>query len=146
VLAVKVRIDEHTTTIRVDDSMRAWSALGSVLASSHVPGFGGSRVPGFMRSIRDNGRVILLMRVRRCPALSSFEPSRPGLALEGQHRFSSYALVFRLAADEHRTTLGAETRAAFLGFGGRVYRTLVTGTRGHVQVVRGLLRATRKTR
>jgi hypothetical protein len=54
------------------------------------------------------------------------------------------ALIFRLAAGDHRTTLCAETRAAFPGIGGRVYRGLVIGTGGHVLVVRGLLRAARR--
>jgi hypothetical protein len=71
------------------------------------------------------------------------EPGKE-LALQGHHRFSSYALIFRFVAGEHHTTLSAETRAAFPGVSGRVYRSLVIGTRGHVLVVRSILRATRK--
>ena len=62
------------------------------------------------------------------------------LVLEGQHRFSSYALSFHLEPlnpDESR--LRAETRAAFPGRAGRAYRLVVIGTGGHVVAVRRLL-------
>jgi len=67
------------------------------------------------------------------------------LYLEGSHRFSRYALIFRL--DElgaAQTRLRAETRAAFPGVSGKVYRALVIGTRGHVVAVRRMLRATKR--
>jgi hypothetical protein len=81
----------------------------------------GSTVPGF--------------RVTVC------EPGRE-LRLEGRHRFSRYALVYRLdALGPSRTRVRAETRAAFPGPAGRVYRALVIGTRGHVVAVRRLLAA-----
>ncbi len=67
------------------------------------------------------------------------------LALEGQHRFSRYGLVFRLEeTKDERTLLRAETRAEFPGLKGRVYRALVIGTRGHVMVVNRMLRAVRR--
>jgi hypothetical protein len=62
------------------------------------------------------------------------------LVLAGRHRFSSYALTFRI--DElgtDRSRLTAETCAAFPGLAGAVYRTLVIGTRGHAIAVRRLL-------
>jgi hypothetical protein len=62
------------------------------------------------------------------------------LVLAGRHRFSNYALTFRLEAIGPRSTrLRAETRAAFPGAMGAVYRALVIGTRGHVVGVRHLL-------
>jgi hypothetical protein len=67
------------------------------------------------------------------------------LALAGSHRYSDYALIFRL--DElsgDRTRLRAETRATFPGLKGGVYRTLVIGTRGHVLVTRRLLGAVKQ--
>jgi hypothetical protein len=72
------------------------------------------------------------------------EQARPSheLALAGSHRFSDYALIFRLEEiDGNHTHLRAETRALFPGFKGGVYRTLVIGTRGHVLVTRRLLGA-----
>ena len=59
----------------------------------------------------------------------------------GEHRFSRYALIFRLtetAAGPVR--LSAETRAEFPGVQGRVYRTLVIGSRGHVIATHSILR------
>jgi SnoaL-like protein len=67
------------------------------------------------------------------------------LALLGQHRFSSYALIFMI--DElgpGRSRLRAETRAEFPGANGRVYRMLVIGSGGHVRAVRRILEAVRR--
>jgi hypothetical protein len=62
------------------------------------------------------------------------------LALEGRHRFSRYALIFRLERlDSGESRLRAETRAAFPGLAGSIYRLLIIGTGGHVIVVRGVL-------
>lgn len=66
------------------------------------------------------------------------------LALQGEHRFSRYGLVFRLEPTrDGNTLLRAETRAEFPGLKGKVYRTLVIGTRGHVVAVNRILRAVR---
>lgn len=71
---------------------------------------------------------------------------RPGeLVLAGRHRFSKYALTFRLeplATD--RSHLRAESRASFPGVRGAVYRTLVVGSRGHVFATLRLLGAVRR--
>jgi hypothetical protein len=62
------------------------------------------------------------------------------LVLEGRHRFSDYVLSFRIeAAGAGRSTLRAESRAAFPGLAGGAYRLLVVGTRGHVILVRRML-------
>jgi len=67
------------------------------------------------------------------------------IALAGQHRFSRYGLIFSLEeTDDDHTLLRAETRAAFPGLTGRVYRALVIGTRGHVLAVNRILRAVRR--
>ncbi|MFC7344353.1 hypothetical protein [Saccharopolyspora griseoalba] len=64
------------------------------------------------------------------------------LALLGGHRFSEYALIFRLDDRADGTTrLRAETRADFPGLRGSLYRAAVIGTRGHALVVHRLLRA-----
>ena len=66
------------------------------------------------------------------------------LALVGRHRFSTYALTFRVdALDDGRSRLRAETRASFPGLGGRLYRLAVIGSRGHVVAVRRMLAAVR---
>lgn len=62
------------------------------------------------------------------------------LALAGSHRFSDYALIFRLDdIGVGRTRVRAETRAEFPGLKGAVYRALVIGTRMHVLVTRRIL-------
>lgn len=67
------------------------------------------------------------------------------LALAGSHRFSNYALIFRLERlDTSHTRLRAETRADFPHLKGSVYRALVIGTRGHVLVTRRLLNAAKQ--
>jgi hypothetical protein len=58
---------------------------------------------------------------------------------------STYLLSFRLEeAGPGRTRLVAETRAAFPGLKGSIYRALVIGTRMHVVVTRRILTATKR--
>jgi hypothetical protein len=137
-------VDEHSTDVAAT-AERTWDALvaqigatgrsrrGRLLAkrlgcastsSSGEPGEIGSTIPGFIvtRSVR--------------PAV---------LALAGEHRFSRYALIFRIdetAAGPVR--LRAETRAEFPGRLGSIYRTVVIRSGGHVLVTRSALRAVRK--
>lgn len=75
------------------------------------------------------------------------EAAEPGskLALAGRHRFSTYLLTFRLDdAGAGQTRITAETRAAFPGLKGGIYRALVIGTRMHVLVTRRLLTAAKR--
>jgi hypothetical protein len=136
-------VDEHSVEIRATE-MQAWDALietlpsliGGRLARAFGPAwrleypeatgdFGaiGSTLPGFVvaRSVR--------------PAV---------LALLGQHRFSRYALVFRIEKTDSGVRLRAETRAEFPGAKGRAYRGAVIGTRGHVFAVRRMLGAIKR--
>jgi hypothetical protein len=136
------RIDEHATTIRVDDPGLVWNALGEVIGRFwRVPNLG-TRILQAEPAAR-SGDPLIVGSTLPGFAVVRAEPGKE-LALGGHHRFSSYALIFRLVAGERHTTLSAETRAAFPGVSGRVYRGLVIGTRGHVLVVRALLRATRR--
>jgi hypothetical protein len=133
-------VDERATEIAapVDDVWpvllgaveRSFSRLGAggyarlvgcvpVDASGPRPLAEGSTVPGF--------RVVRAVPERE-------------LVLEGRHRFSTYALTFRLdGTDSSRSRLAAESRATFPGLAGGAYRLLVIGTRGHVVAVRHLL-------
>ena len=62
------------------------------------------------------------------------------LVLQGRHRFSTYALTFRLDdVDADSSRLSAESRAGFPGLAGRAVRQLVISTRGPVVLVRRLL-------
>lgn len=135
-------IDEHARLVEAPPE-RAWAVLIRVLPRA----FGGAGAERFARAIGceegapdgrfpAEGSALVGFRVARA------EPPRE-LALTGRHRFSRYALTFRLdAMDEGRATrVRAETRAEFPGIAGRAYRLAVIGTRGHVLVVRRLLRA-----
>jgi hypothetical protein len=66
------------------------------------------------------------------------------LALFGRHRYSEYALIFRLEGNGAETRLRAETRARFPGVSGRLYRAAVIGTRVHVVVTTRLLEAVKR--
>ena len=60
--------------------------------------------------------------------------------LEGEHRFSRYEWGFFIEPVDHgRARVRAQSRAAFRGVGGSVYRGLVIGTRGHAIAVRHML-------
>jgi hypothetical protein len=138
-------IDEHSLMIAAGPAI-AWEALLKVVdgsfgsaatgrvagllgcadtaASGPRPLSTGSALPGFHVEVAERPRE---------------------LALVGGHRFSDYALIFRL--DEQpveRTLIRAETRAVFPGFKGSVYRAMVIGTRGHVLVTRRLLGAVKR--
>ena len=134
------RVDEHATEIAADGD-DVWSALGETLdavmsapmtaAVSRLVGCADSRASG-PRPLAP-GSTIPGFRV---------SAAVPGVELElaGAHRFSTYALTFRLdRVGDGRTRLRAESRAAFPGLAGGAYRLLVVGTRGHVLAVRRLL-------
>lgn len=138
-------IDEHSTEIDAhtdaiweallrtveasfssDGTARVARILGcaDVDASGPRPLAAGSALPGFHVAAADEPRE---------------------LALAGRHRFSRYALVFRLdALGGGRARLRAETRAEFPGAAGQAYRAMVIGTRGHLLVTRRLLGAVKR--
>ena len=133
------QIDEHGTLV-LAPVPQVWQALLPVVGGSFTrPAAGrvaralgcaqlevsgpidriGSTVPGFIVA-----RVV--------------EPAV--LALQGQHRFSRYGLIFSVEpTKDEQTLLRAETRAEFPGLKGKAYRALVIGTRGHLLVVNRLL-------
>lgn len=138
------QIDEHAIEIDAPPSA-VWSALGEVLPRA-VSAPGSDR---FVRLIgaqpaRSSGNPLEAGSSIRGFRVARAEPGAE-LALEGHHRFARYALVFRIdPVGEAGSRLRAETLAEFPGAMGRVYRTLVIGTRGHVLAVRRILGAIRK--
>lgn len=137
-------IDEHE--IEVDAPAEAsWAALFPTLEESFDTRFGrryserigavdtdchgdlhhpGGTVPGFVVS-----RAI-------APVM---------LALLGKHRFSDYAVVFRIdLLPGQRSRVRLETRAQFDGTRGRIYKAGVIGTGGHAIMVRRLLRSIKR--
>jgi hypothetical protein len=138
-------VDEHSVEIDADPAA-TWAALLPVVNGS----FGGAastrvaRLLGCEHTERGGDPEHPGATV---PGFVVARAIRPTLyALLGAHRFSCYALVFRIDAIDggDRSRLRAETRAEFPGAKGRPYRALVIGTRGHVLVVRRLLNAVKR--
>jgi hypothetical protein len=133
-------VDEHATTIATGTD-EVWPVLLETLART----FSRTGAAGFATIVgcadRSNGGPRPLAEGSTTPGfrVASAVPGSE-LVLEGRHRFSSYALIFRLdRLGPDRSRLRAETRAEFPGVSGGIYRFLVIGTRGHLVAVRRLL-------
>lgn len=138
-------VDDHTTVVAAAPDV-VWRALGEVLDRSGArPG-----ATGYARLVGCTDRTATGPRPFAAgSALPGFHVASAlaerELVLEGGHRFSSYALVFRIErTDAGRTALTAETRAAFPGAAGGLYRRLVVGTGGHAWATRRLLASVRR--
>ena len=124
-------VDEHAYEVAAG-ATPTWEALQVAVERS----FGG-------------GRVARIARLLGCEDENGFHVARSEpeqeLALAGRHRYSRYALIFRVhsLAPDH-SQVRAETRADFPGIQGSVYRALVIGTRGHVLVTRRILAAVQR--
>ena len=130
-------IDEHGRRINADRK-QVWAALGRML----------SRPDRLVTTI-------VLRLAGALPQRAAGDPLREGsaiagfavvravrpeiLVLAGRHRFSRYALTFRLRAAEAASVVTAESRAEFPGVTGTAYRALVVGSGGHVVAVRRML-------
>jgi hypothetical protein len=138
-------VDEHSTSITASRDA-SWDALLRVVEDSFAsgPSSRGARLLGCGDTEASGPRPLDVGSA--LPGFHVATAQHPlELALVGSHRFSDYALIFRLdEADGNGTTLRAETRAAFPGLKGRAYRAAVIGTRMHVLVTRRLLSATKQ--
>jgi hypothetical protein len=138
-------VDELTVEVAADRDA-TWAALLRVVERSFASARG--RGPARLLACEDT-EPSGPRPLARGSALPGFhvETIEPGstLALAGRHRFSTYLLTFQLedAAPGH-SRVTAETRAAFPGLKGGIYRALVIGTRMHVVVTRRLLTATKR--
>jgi hypothetical protein len=137
-------IDEHGTLVLAPVE-ETWRALLPVVRSSFT-GRGVERVARALGCHPDSASGDIGARGATVPGFCVVRVVEPAvLALQGEHRFSRYGLIFRLEpTKDERTLLRAETRAEFPGLKGKAYRTLVIGTRGHVLVVNRMLRAVRR--
>jgi hypothetical protein len=138
-------VDEHSFEIAAP-AAPVWDALLRVVEASVSSG----AVPPFTRLVGCADTAAAGPRpLAEGSALPGFHVavarSQSELALAGSHRFSNYALIFRLdSLDDSRIRLRAETRAEFPGLKGRIYRILVIGTRMHVLVTRRIVAATKR--
>ncbi len=137
-------IDEHSQVVAAEPDA-TWEALQRVVeasvSSGGAPQF--ARIVGCADTAAAGPRP--LAAGSTIPGFHVVAAEAPTeLALAGSHRFSNYALIFRLdEVDGGRTRVRAETRAEFPGAKGALYRSLVIGTRMHVLVTRRILAATR---
>ncbi|MEV5438018.1 SRPBCC family protein [Streptomyces sp. NPDC052682] len=138
------RIDVHTTDIAAPPDA-VWHALSTTLDRS----FGGPAAARYARLVGCRDHTVSGPRpLAEGSALPGFhvttaDPGRT-LALQGAHRFSAYALTFRIEEGAPgRCRLHAETRAAFPGPLGALYRTLVITPGAHARLTRRLLAGVR---
>ena len=137
-------VDEHGALVLAPVE-RTWEALLPVARDSFSGGAGG-RVAGALGACATEASGPIDRRGSTIPGFIVVRVVEPAvLALQGEHRFSRYGLIFRLEpTKDENTLLRAETRAEFPGLKGQIYKTLVIRTRGHVLVVNRILRAVRR--
>ncbi len=133
-------IDEHTIEIEASTAA-VWETLVQQVGGL----FGGSVAPRYARVVGCEDQTVggpqPLAEGSTLPGfhVEIFTPPNE-LVLAGRHRFSTYVLRFRTEAiSPTRSRLHAETRAAFPGVAGGIYRLAVIGTGGHAVVVRRML-------
>jgi hypothetical protein len=136
-------VDEHCLAIRASRE-RVWTALVSYLGRR----IGGRLVApltpvlGLRPAQRRGGWALGVAAGDSVPGFEVAESEPPcRLELQGQHRFSRYALVFRIdATAADASTICAETWAEFPGLTGRAYRAMVIGSGAHALLVPRLLK------
>jgi hypothetical protein len=139
-LVVMPRIDEHACEVGAPPEA-CWHALVATLPGA----FGGASNERLARLLgcdesASHGRASQPGSTLPGFRVDRVEPARE-LALCGAHRFSRYELTFRIDELEGgRSRVRAETRAEFPGLMGSAYRAVLIGSRGHVLVVKRLLR------
>jgi hypothetical protein len=138
-------VDEHSIAIEATPDA-TWDGLLRVVEGSFASGASarGARLLGCADTVASGPRPLAAGSV--LPGFHVATADRPKeLALAGGHRFSDYALIFRLDEQgDSGTMLRAETRATFPGLKGSAYRAIVIGTRMHVLVTRRVLDAARR--
>lgn len=137
-------IDEHGALVLAPVE-KTWEALLPVVRGSFSGKLTG-RISGALGACTTETSGPIDRRGSTIPGFIVVRVVEPAvLALQGEHRFSRYGLIFRLEpTKDERTLLRAETRAEFPGPKAQAYKTLVIRSRGHVLVVKRILRAVRR--
>ncbi len=138
-------VDEHSVEVAAAPE-QAWDALRRVIEAtmSNRRAARGARLLGCADTAATGPRPLTEGSAVPGFRVDAADPSRR-LDLVGSHRFSRYALSFRLdRLAPELTRVRAETRAEFPGLRGRAYRALVIGTRAHVLATRRILDAVRR--
>ncbi|MFE2044266.1 hypothetical protein ACFXAZ_25750 [Streptomyces sp. NPDC059477] len=133
-------VDEHSTIVAAPPDA-VWRALTEAVEGAYATGFATryAHLIGCDPATATGPRP--LAEGATLPGFRVVTATPPTtLALAGAHRFSSYTLTFHLTPlTPHRSQLRAETRAAFPGTRGGLYRHLVIGTSIHSYLLRRLL-------
>ncbi|MEV0641164.1 hypothetical protein AB0I77_40830 [Streptomyces sp. NPDC050619] len=138
-------VDEHTTET-VAGTEAVWRALNEVVEASfsspHATVY--ARLVGCPDRTASGPRPLTKGSVFPGFRVTAATPNR-SLTLEGSHRFSTYTLTLRLEdTPEGHTRVHAETRAAFPGASGTLYRALAIRTGFHTVGMRRLLAGVRR--
>ncbi|MCX4760585.1 hypothetical protein OG562_06310 [Streptomyces sp. NBC_01275] len=134
-------VDEHATVVTAQADA-VWDAVGDALDGSFTPGY--ARLVGCADRAASGPRPLAVGSTVPGFRVASAAPGRE-LVLVGRHRFSTYALVFRLdEAGPGRVRLCAETRARFPGPAGGLYRLLVVASGAHAVLTGRLLAGIRR--
>ncbi|MFY1615795.1 hypothetical protein [Micromonospora sp. WMMD736] len=138
-------VDEHAVVIAAEPQ-DVWPHLLHVVQET----FDGPAVSAYARLVRAADPVASgprpLAEGSTLPGfhVATAHPARE-LTLRGSHRFSTYALTFRVdPVEPGRTRLRAQTRAVFPGLAGGLYRQLLLRSGGHVLGVRRMLASVRR--
>ncbi|MFC8364892.1 hypothetical protein ACFUIY_34085 [Streptomyces griseorubiginosus] len=143
-IGVLPRVDEHAMVVAAT-AVEVWDALGASLEQT----FGRPRSARYARLVgvadrRASGpRPLVEGAVVPGFRVADAVPGRE-LVLVGRHRFSTYALIFRLEPEGAGTRLRAETRARFPGPAGALYRLLVISSGAHALLTGRLLAGIRR--
>lgn len=136
-------VDEHVTLVNANLD-ETWAACLRTVDASFGPVGRTAHLLGCEDTTASGPRPLAIGSTMPGFHVEVAEPGR-ALAIAGGHRFSDYALIFRLeGAGDGMTTIRAETRARFPGIKGEAYKTLVIRTRGHVLVTRRILAAIKR--
>jgi len=118
-------VDAHTRVVAAP-AVAVWRAVERFTTAGDSP------------AVTAYGRLVGVRGGRGFHVGRSEPPRR--LELVGGHRFATYSLVFTVDdVADGRSVVRAETRAAFPGVAGRLYRALVVDSRAHALIVRRML-------
>ena len=134
-------LDQHAIHTRADP-LHVWEAIPEGIEA--VFDRGRARALAGLLGCRDRRatRPFAAVAGSTVPGFRAVRVSSPReLALEGSHRFASYALTFVVEPDGGGAMLRAVTHAEFPGIRGALYRAAVIGSGGHRIVTRRILKS-----
>ncbi|WP_448004286.1 SRPBCC family protein [Agromyces bauzanensis] len=134
-------VDEHSVAIEASRDA-VWPALLRMVETAAPGRF--ARFLGCVDTEASGPRPFAVGSA--VPGFHVVAVDEPGeLALAGRHRYSDYRLIFRLDdLGPDRSRLRAETRAAFPGTLGRLYRMVLMGAGAHAVATRRMLATVRR--